>query len=534
LNLVVAAGLSIPMAAAAASAAAPPQIDCKTAQPRPKGVDFKTYAAFCDAQAAAERTKLGAPSTGFAAAAGTIQQNLKTPDTLSFANVPVWSDADIAAQFAATRDRRYMTTASNPGFQRRISWMYPNDGCFARAEQVDVLVAQAGKTRPYKLFAMGDLRVYTSNSPTGMVTWGWHTVPVVKNTAGQVIVMDAALSPCRPLPWKEWLGLMVNSLSELNDPINGYGVGLGDSNAYFPSSLVSGEPSHSAESLNDQTQRFLDEEWRRQQTDMGRDPTVVLGASPPWSGYNCVAMTAVAATSNVATGATATVTASCPYATLAVGGSFGLGSTNLAISKDAMSGNGWQVVAKNKGGATDWLSSYAYCLIGAPSGASVASIQGNVTNVTANSSGSSSATCSSGKLVSGGYTTTLGSNPTNVMRIYNNARTTSTGSTWQVSAQNATSSSKSITSFAYCLQGTNLTVAQKTSSGVDSSGIAGIACSFPAETLASGGWVFPRTTAYTVQSTSVSHNNAYFIQLVPPPANGDANAKAFVECISHP
>lgn len=539
LELLAVALLAIPMTAVAAHAATPSAINCKSAKGFPAGTDFKTYAAFCDSEAAAERTKTGARVSQAAAAGGSIEQNLTTPDLLSFANVPVWSDADIAAQFAATRDARYMTTASNPTFPRRISWMYPDDGCFARAEQVDVQVSQAGKTRPYKLFAMSvglRLRVYTSNTndPSGTVHWDWHTVPVVKNSAGQVIVLDAALSPCRPLPYKEWLGLMTdNPTQEFSDPANGHGVGLGDSNAYFPSSLVTGEPSHSAESLTDETQTYLDSEWYRQQTELGRDPTVVLGASPPWSGYNCVSMTAMSAESSVAPGASATVTASCPYATLAVGGGFGLGSTGIAVSKAAMSGNAWQVIAKNGGSSGSWVDSYAYCLIGAPSNASISSIQGNVTNVNANSFGSSSATCSSGKLVAGGYTTTQGS--TGVMRIYNDGRTTSTGNTWQVSAQNTTSSSKSITSFAYCLQNTSLSVAQKTSSsGIDSSGIAGVSCNYPAETLASGGWVFPRTTAYTVQNASVSHNTAYFIQLAPPPANGDPNAKAYVECISHP
>lgn len=538
LKLSAVACLCVPMVVAAAHAAASPAINCKSARGVPKGVDFKTYAAFCDAEAAAERTRLGAEAPAAAAAVGTIEQNLTTPNALSFANVPVWSDTDIAAQFAATRDARYMTTASNPGFQRRISWTYPDDGCFARAEQVDVKVAQAGKPRPYKLFAMSiglKLRVYTSNSPTGLVNWDWHTVPVVKNNAGQVIVLDAALSPCRPLPYKEWLALMTDDVTaEFSDPAHGHGVGLGDSNAYFPSSLVTGERSHSADSLNDETQTYLDYEWSRQQFDLGRDPTVVLGASPPWGGYNCVSMSESYAESTVAPGASATVTASCPYATLAVGGGSGLGSATFAVSKDAMSGNGWQVIAKNSGGSSNWVDSYAYCLIGAPSNASIASIQGNVTNVNPNSFASSSATCSNGKLVGGGYTTTLGSNPTSVMRIYNNGRTTSSSNTWQVSAQNTTSVSKSLTSFAYCLQGTNLSVTQKTSSGLDSGGLAGVSCTFPTETLAGGGWVFPRTTAYTLESASAQHHTAYFIQLVPPPANGDVNAKAFVECITHP
>ncbi|HYQ02231.1 MAG TPA: protein-glutamine glutaminase family protein [Polyangiaceae bacterium] len=220
---------------------------------------------------------------------GDVYSHRATLAELNFAEVPTWSDADISAQFARARDDRYLTQfdSTEPNFPRRMSWLYPDDGCFARAEQVDVRVAQAGKARPYKLFAFGNpLRVYTDNASGGMVEWGYHVVPVVKNSAGEPIVFDPALSPCKPLPYKQWLALMVEDMADYDNVAGRFGVALADSGAYYPTNLASGEPPHSAESLNDLQGYYLSAEWSRQ-TELGRDPTVVLGEQPPWSGDAC-------------------------------------------------------------------------------------------------------------------------------------------------------------------------------------------------------------------------------------------------------
>jgi hypothetical protein len=419
--------------------------------------------------------------------------------------------------------------------RRRMWWPFTDDGCFTREELVTVRVAQAGKPRPYKLFAFGrfqGLHVGTSNHPDGGVSWWYHVVPVVKNPAGQAIVLDAAVSPCRPLFWREWLGLMAPDITFFDDVAGGNGVTVADPNAYIPWSLVTGEPSHEQESLNDQVGVYLPAEWNRAQ-DLGRDPNAVLFATPPWSGYGCWGSKLVTASANVAPGANTTVTATCPIGTLAVGGGFGAGSTSFAISKSAMSGRAWQVTGRNNGSTTKALYSEAACLIGAPSGASISSIQGNVVNVAVNSNATSTATCGSGKLTSGGFTTTLGSNPATVMRIYNNNRTTSTGNTWQTSAQNTTAGSKSVTSFAYCLQGTNYNVNQ-ISANLDSNGTAIVGCNPSTQLAAGGGITFPRLTNYTVYNAVFLGPTAYYAQMSPAPAGGDANAKAFAECLSHP
>jgi hypothetical protein len=502
------------------------EIDCKSAK-RPN-VDIKTYLDTCNARAATERA--GSRGATLAAAALTVSQSRTTVAGLSFASVPTWSNADILAQFPLTRDKRYMATASNPTIQRRISWMYPDDGCFSRAEQVNVQAAQAGKVKPYKLFALGNLRVYTENHPAGEVFWGWHVVPVVKNSAGEPIVFDAALSPCRPLPWKEWLALMASDIAQFDNVAGGWGVALGDANAYYPFSLVSGEPSHAAESLTQQTQQYLVYEWDRQVA-LGRSPNVVLGSNPPWGGYACVNATETpAAFATVAPGATRTLTATCPFGTLATGGGISAPRGFLVTRNSKSSGNGWTITARNNTSANAELDVRAVCLTGAPGTAAVTTVTGSTTNVSANNTGTSSASCGSGTLIGGGYLTT---GTTSIMRVYSNKRSTSTSSTWQVSAQNTTTSSKSITAYAYCLPNTRFTFNQVTGTGIYDGGYSIPTCSSPKKVMG-GGYAFPRTSNYHVDFTAIFGPERYLVSMDGTPANPDPNALGHAECLTHP
>ena len=522
--LLPAVWLLVPVAASAQSAGQP-EIDCKSAKV-PK-VDRKMRRDVCLARAAAERAKSGQ----LALSGLTVIENETTASALNFSNVPIWTDADIMAQFAQTRDNRYMTHPSNPGFPRRITWMLPDDGCFARAEQVAVQAAQAGKQRPHKLFAFGipTLHVSTDNHPNGWEEWSWHTVPVVRNSAGEPIVFDAALSPCKPLPWRKWLALMVNDVAKFDIPGSGYTVSLGDSWAYGEFSLVTGEPSHSAESVNDEL-TFMPYEWDRQ-IELGRNPNVVLGATPPWSGFACLMTEPEESTTTVAPNTSATLTTPCPFGTLAVGGGWGLSSQNLTVSRTGKSGNGWQIVAKNVGGSSASLSTSAVCLTGAPSNAAITIATSNAINISPGSFATASATCGTGsRLVGGGYATTQGTS--SVMRVYANRRSTTTGNTWQVSAQNTTSSTKSLSPFAYCLVQTTFT-ADQTSGNLTWEGIAEASCPSSKATTG-GGFVFPRLTNYKLLLNKHVGFNLYRVDMSPAPPGGDSNAKAYAECLAHP
>jgi hypothetical protein len=475
-------------------------------------------------------------------AQGRVADNIKTVAGLSFANVPTWSNADILAQFAATRDDRYMTEPSKPSFPRRITWLYPLNGCEARAEQVNARVAQAGKVKPYKLFVFGNynqypdgLRFTTVNSYEGQATWTWHVAPVVKNSAGEPIVFDAALNPCRPLPWKEWLALIVDDLSQLNNPAAGWGVALGDANAYNPDSRVTGEPSHVAESLEYfrgapgipiNTLR-LEEELQR---NIGRDPNVVLGSNPPWSGYTCVSSDERTAWATVAPNATQTLTVTCPIGTLATGGGISAPQGFLVTRNSKSSGNGWTITARNNTGSSKELDVRAVCITGAPFTASVTTVTGSTTSVAPNATATSSASCSSGTLVGGGYLTT---GTTSIMRVYNNRRSTSTSSTWQASAQNTTTASKTITSYAYCLANTRFTFSQVTGSGIYNGGFSTPTCSSSRKVMG-GGYAFPRTSPYQVDYSGTFGPQTYLVSMLGTPASADPNAVGYAECLAHP
>lgn len=453
-----------------------------------------------------------------------------TPANVDFANVPTWSDADIMARFAGARDSRHLVDwwdNDHPTFPRRVSWLFPRFGCGERAEQVAILAAQAGKPRPYKLFAFGNLRVYTNNVPEGVVYWNYHVAAVVKNSAGEPIVLDPALSPCRPLPWKEWLALMVDDLSEYDNLGNWAGVTLADSWAYDDFSNVAGNPDDSPKSTPALQNELLHLE-RELQSELGRNVYGVLGSSPLWGGYNCVSIDQRVTAASIAPGATTTANAICPFATKAVGGGWYLGSNQLNVSKSAKNGNGWQLVARNGGSGSSGLEVQANCLIGAPSSSSVATVTGSAVNIAANGYATASASCPNGALIGGGFTTTAGAT---IMRIFANRRSPTNANTWQVSAQNTTSATKSVTPYAYCLANTAFTFSQAGKSLV--TGRATATCS-ATQTLLGGGFSFPRTTAYHVPYAWLFSNSAYIAEFTPAPASGDSNAVSYAQCLSHP
>jgi hypothetical protein len=503
-------------------------------------MDLQTFIETCRSRAAARlsTSATDSPSTV------DVYDSRSTVNDLDFTNVPTWSDADIVSQFASIRDVRYMTNSSNPTFQRRITWEYPDNGCYARAEQFDVEANAAGKTRPYKIFAFvrnPSLRVYTPNAlpPADSVTWWYHVVPLVKNSAGEPIVFDPAISPCKPLPYKTWLATMVDDMAYYDDIADpsaggaGNGVAVSDSGAYGPFDPVTGATPQSALSLTEEQDEFLPLEWERQ-TACGRDPSVVLGPSPPWSGNACVFTETRYTTIDVPGNSSASATVTCPFATLSVGGGF-LSATSpwppLLISKNAKKDNGWEIDATNTTAGSKALTASAVCLTGAPMNATVTTVTGPMSWIQNNSYNSTAASCSSGILVGGGFSTNVAGSPSSIMKIYSNSRTASTGNTWQVSAYNTTGSTRTVTPYAYCLTNSTFSVSQ-TSGSLSPEGIAVASCSAPLVTLG-GGFAFPRAADYKVV-TMDNEGQVYAVDMLPPPESTDPNAKAYAECLGVP
>jgi len=184
------------------------------------------------------------------------------------------SDANLV--FRTMRDLRFLVDGDDPYFPRRVSWMYPRDGCYARAAGVLALADRMHVERPAQLFAFGELSVETPNVAEGSVQWWYHVTPIYRDRSnGLVYAFDPSIEPSRPLPVDEWLKRMVPSLSFVR-------VVVCAPNTVEPNvdclSGGSNVPEKFLALLRDQ---FLPQEWNNLAS-MGRDPYRELGEEPPW------------------------------------------------------------------------------------------------------------------------------------------------------------------------------------------------------------------------------------------------------------
>lgn len=84
-----------------------------------------------------------------------------------------WKSSLVLKQrFEQLRDQQFLTSSSSPGMLRRISWLYPDDGCFARAAMVSRNAFRLFVPIPDKIFVFGNLRVKTPFSKKGMSAGG--------------------------------------------------------------------------------------------------------------------------------------------------------------------------------------------------------------------------------------------------------------------------------------------------------------------------------------------------------------------------
>jgi hypothetical protein len=181
------------------------------------------------------------------------------------------SYAAVTRVFERVRDVRFLVS-SDPAFLRRITWLYPDDGCFARAATADLEFVGLKIPLPTKVFAFGELGVKTPNSPLGAVGWWYHVVPAI-SFKGTVYVLDPSVEPKRPLTLTEWLGL----ISESDD----VKVAICAPGAYSPGSNCD-DPNPNDNSVGPKDEKFyLKAEWNRIKS-LKRDPVQELGDHPPW------------------------------------------------------------------------------------------------------------------------------------------------------------------------------------------------------------------------------------------------------------
>lgn len=88
-----------------------------------------------------------------------------------------------------------------------IPFRYPEDGCYARAQEMSRLIEIEENITTGKVFIEGNLKVITKNSPNGYVTWWYHVAPVVL-VKGSPYVIDPSIFQ-NPVPVNEWFNIQV-------------------------------------------------------------------------------------------------------------------------------------------------------------------------------------------------------------------------------------------------------------------------------------------------------------------------------------
>lgn len=204
-----------------------------------------------------------------------------------------WSNYQVIQDnFKKIRDARFFTDNVRNNFLRRISWLYPDDGCWTRAAVAvkGFFGPLAGNpvndfARPARVFAFGNLCVNTDNEASGAVTWWYHTAPIIKDQqTGETYVLDPAVNPQKALPLATWVAKIGandgvcrnraagNGVSQIN-VCHGYGVGPGSDCK---------KASFSEEAQQSIRQDYYLSLERSRQSSLGRNADAVLGDTPPW------------------------------------------------------------------------------------------------------------------------------------------------------------------------------------------------------------------------------------------------------------
>lgn len=203
---------------------------------------------------------------------------LKEVDDRYKARLPEFSSLEeLQDVFEWSRDERFMQDPQFQNFKRRISWLYPDDGCFARAQVAQKIIRehlQQQQSHLGKVFIFGTLVVKTQNSPEGEVSWWYHVVPATR-LGGQVMVLDAAIDPSHVMPLEEWIAHMIPQGQ------SDFTVSFCKNETYSPSdSCMDPDVMDMKDALNEQS--FYLRYERERLIEMERKADDELGEHPPW------------------------------------------------------------------------------------------------------------------------------------------------------------------------------------------------------------------------------------------------------------
>lgn len=204
--------------------------------------------------------------------------------------VVAWPNINVIQHnFEKIRNIRYAKDTVYVDFLRRITWLFPDDGCWTRASAVikDLFGPYHNLVndfaRPSKVFAFGNLCANTPNHVKGYVAWWYHTAPMIRDAeTNQSYVLDPSVNPYTPLTVEKWME-EISSHSGACSRANSFVEKFSVCNGYGPNPFNYCEDEFVTEfsaAVNQSTYRAY--EYKRQLV-LGRDPQQVLGDSPPWS-----------------------------------------------------------------------------------------------------------------------------------------------------------------------------------------------------------------------------------------------------------
>lgn len=126
-----------------------------------------------------------------------------------------------------------MYTNPNPGnYKRRAPWLFPADGCYAKAAHVSAVAKAQGFGSPGKVYAFGHLSMATRFAKEKRVWWSYHMASAYQ-IGGVIYVLDPMMNSSSAVTLDQWVSRMSS------DPKN-VQVKLCDGNSYSPYSKCVG------------------------------------------------------------------------------------------------------------------------------------------------------------------------------------------------------------------------------------------------------------------------------------------------------
>lgn len=205
---------------------------------------------------------------------GSSAESLKKPmKETDFTVIPdVGSYSDLEREFQYVRDTRFLASR-DPNFPRRMTWLFPDDGCYARAQLAGMKLKEHNFPAPKKVFVFGNLRAKTNNTQSGSVSW-WYHVAVSYRVGAQVYILDPAIEPSRPLKLEEWNQAVGGEKSFVK-------YSVCEMDTFDPGSHCSDPVAATDREALQEQAVFFDQEWNRL-VRLKRNPEQELGENPPW------------------------------------------------------------------------------------------------------------------------------------------------------------------------------------------------------------------------------------------------------------